>query len=188
MLQDKKSIRKEILSKRGALKAETLLDAGLTALKDISSLDQYQNAKTLMVYMDFRGEVPTDILIAHALSLGKKLVLPLTDKDFNIIPYEVVPKDDSIEDSLSLSSFGILEPNPKVCKLADPSTIDMVIVPGVAFDLTGNRLGYGKGCYDRFLPKLRPEVFKLGLAHQVQLVRELPTDDTDIRMDAITIV
>lgn len=188
MSEEKKAIRKEILSKRNALQSEELTLAGISALKDILSLDQYQKAETLMLYMDFRNEVPTGPLMAHAISVGKRLVLPLTDENFEILPYEVLPEKGSIEKALKASSFGILEPNPEVCQLADSRSIDMVIVPGVAFDWMGNRLGYGRGCYDRFLPLLRPDAFKLGLAHQVQLVQSLPAGPSDIRMDAVTIV
>lgn len=188
MLDEKKAIRKEALAKRNALQSDEIIAAGISVLKDILPLEQYQKAETLMLYMDFRNEVPTGPLIAHAISVGKKLVLPLTDENFNIVPYEVLPEAGSIEKSLKISSFGIFEPNPEICREADPKSIDMVIVPGVAFDWKGNRLGYGRGCYDRFLPLLRQEAFKLGLAHQVQLVQSLPADPSDIPMDGVTIV
>ena len=81
--------------------------------------------------------------------------------------------------------MGIMEPDPLLCKPLDPSLIDLIIVPGVAFDSMGGRIGYGKGYYDRFLPQLRADVPKLGLAYDFQVLPRVPQDEFDIRMDAI---
>ncbi|MEG2199082.1 MAG: 5-formyltetrahydrofolate cyclo-ligase, partial [Anaerovorax sp.] len=84
--------------------------------------------------------------------------------------------------------MGIWEPNlhkrglPKP-SLINPAEIDLVILPGVAFDLEGNRLGYGKGCYDRFLPKLKPQAKKIALAYEFQIVKAIPIQPFDVKID-----
>ncbi|MGI6732149.1 MAG: 5-formyltetrahydrofolate cyclo-ligase [Anaerovoracaceae bacterium] len=188
ILDKKKNIRKQILSIRNNLESNTLEELSSIAREKISSMEEFKRAKTVMSYMDFRGEVPTGQLNDYIISTGKRLVLPLTDKDFNIIPYEIASDPDWKSKSLIKSSFGILEPNPDRCIIIDPTIIDFVIVPGVAFDLNFNRLGYGKGCYDCFLPLLRKDAFKLGLAHELQVVQEIPMDSTDIRLDSICVI
>ncbi len=188
MIQEKGSIRKRILAKRNELDVDFTQQAGKSAREKISEIIEFQRAETVMIYMDFRGEVPTDQLINEITSLGKRLVLPLTDEDFSIIPYEILHQADWKEKYLTRSTFGILEPNPNTCAIIDPSLIDFIIIPGLAFDRSGNRLGYGKGCYDRFLPLLRPDAFKLGLAYELQVVPNIPVDSTDYKLDAICVV
>lgn len=185
MIQDKNIIRNEILAQRSALEHCFIKDTEEITLKKLVQLEVYQKANTVMLYMDFRNEVPTGKLISDVIASGKRLVLPLTDKDFDIIPYEIISRNGSIADSLSISPLGISEPNPVFCTVIDPSVIDLVIIPGVAFDNSGNRLGYGKGCYDKFLPLLRKDAFKLGLAYDFQVIECIPTAPTDIKMDSI---
>lgn len=186
--EQKKSIRKQVLTKRNSLEPAPLRKAGEDALKKISEMEEFQRAKAVMIYMDAKGEVPTGPLINHILATGKRLVLPLTGKDFRIIPYEILPDPKWKEENLTKSSFGILEPNPDTCSLVDPAIIDFIVIPGVAFDSFSNRMGYGKGCYDCFLPLLRPDAFKLGLAHKFQMVEAVPTGPNDFQLDAICVV
>jgi len=185
MLQNKKSLRAQMIAKRDLLKPDYIYAAEEAALKKLVSKEAYQQAETVMLYMDFRNEFPTGKLISNIISSGKTLVLPLTDKDFTITPYAIPSQNGTITDFLKISSLGILEPNPDYCTAIDPKMIDLVIVPGVAFDQSGNRLGYGKGCYDHFLPKLRKDTVKLALAYDFQILESIPTDSNDIKMDDI---
>lgn len=88
-------------------------------------------------------------------------------------------------DSLQPGAMGIMEPDPHFCIAADPSEIDLIIVPGVAFDTVGGRIGYGKGCYDRFLSRLLADVPVIGLAYDFQVLPRVPQNTNDIRMDLI---
>jgi len=183
-MPDKTAIRKQILEKRAALPRSILDRTRKTAADKLIASEEYKNADTVMVYMDFRNEVPTGAIIEQIRSSGKKLVLPLTDKNFNIIPYEI-PGTGELSDYLTISAFGIAEPNPEVCTETDPASIDLVIIPGAVFDQYENRIGYGKGCYDRFLPLLPPEAFKLALAYDFQILPCIPAGPADIKMDKI---
>lgn len=187
---DKNLIRKEILTKRKALTAEWIDSFERSVFSRFISSEAFLSSKVIMLYMDFRNEVPTKLMIEATIKAGKKLILPLTDSNFHIIPYEIPVGEKeitevTIEKYFITSSLGIREPNPSLCPKADPLTIDFIIVPGVAFDQEGNRLGYGKGCYDRFLPKLNPNALKLGLAYDFQILKNIPHEQTDIKLDGI---
>lgn len=183
-MPDKNSIRKQILEKRASLTPDILERSGKMAAEKLILMEEYINAKTVMIYMDFRNEVPTGPIIERIRSSEKNLVLPLTDKDFHLIPYEI-PREEKLTAYLITSNYGISEPNPESCRLADLTAIDLVVVPGSVFDQYENRIGYGKGCYDIFLIKLSQSAFKLGLAYDFQVLPCIPADSTDIKMDKI---
>ena len=86
---------------------------------------------------------------------------------------------------LAKSPLGIREPDILRCRSANAEDIELVIVPGVAFDVSGNRIGYGRGCYDQFLPSLADSANTIGLAYDFQVFDHLPHDYGDIRMDHI---
>jgi len=183
-MSDKITLRKQILRIRASLPPHILRRSGAAAADKLASMKEFIDAKTVMAYMDFRNEVPTGMIIESIRSSGKKLVLPLTDKNFNIIPYEI-PEEGTLTDYLVTSAHGIAEPDPNLCREADPSSIDLIIIPGSAFDQYENRMGYGKGCYDRFLAALPSVPFKLALAYDFQVLPCIPADPTDVRMDKI---
>lgn len=183
-MPDKLTLRKQVLEKRASLPSYILIKSRKSAADRLVTMDEYIHAETVMVYMDFRNEVPTGAIIEQIRSSGKRLVLPLTDKNFNIIPYEI-PEAGELADYLATSSYGIAEPNPAVCIEADSESIDLVIIPGAVFDQYENRIGYGKGCYDRFLNSLPPRAFKLALAYDFQVLPCIPSDPADVKMDKI---
>jgi 5,10-methenyltetrahydrofolate synthetase len=186
-MPDKITIRNQILEKRASLAPQIIDMARSAAGSKLALMEEYINANTVMVYMDFRNEVPTGLIIEQIRCSGKNLVLPSTDENFIITPYDI-PKEGSLSDYLITSRIGISEPNPSVCRKADLSSIDFVVVPGSVFDQYENRMGYGKGCYDKFLATLSPRTFKLGLAYDFQVLPCIPADPTDMKMDKILTV
>lgn len=149
---------------------------------EISTASEPHNAPykfTIMSYMSYKNEFPTHKLNKKILENNWLLVLPYTDSDFNIIPCIIESYDKLVE-----SPLGIPEPVPALCKKAEIKDIDIIIMPGVAFDLNGNRAGFGKGCYDRFLadsdadPARRPAL--AALAYEMQLTQNVPAEPTDI--------
>ncbi len=202
--QTKEALRTEMLKKRGALDRDFIRRAGSRALDLLRELKVFDSARTVMLYMDCRNEFPTDPILSELSLLGKSAVLPLTGPDFRITPYtlwEETPagslagekKEDSFESPviasfrslLCPSPMGIPEPDPRNCRQTRPAEIDLVIVPGVVFDRAGRRIGFGKACYDRFLPLLRTDVPKIGLAYEFQVLPQIPSEPTDIPMDFI---
>ena len=183
-MPDKTAIRQQVLEKRSSLAPQTIERAGSSAAEKLAAMEEYKSANTIMAYMDFRNEVPTGAIIEMIRNSGKQLLLPLTDKDFNLIPY-LIPEKESLPDCLITSAYGIAEPDPGRCIEADLSSIDLIIIPGSVFDQYENRMGYGKGCYDRFLASIGPKAFRLALAYDFQVLPCIPADPTDVKMDKI---
>lgn len=132
-----------------------------------------------MLYVSTNKEVDTREIIQKALQEGKQVIVPLTrKKKRRIVPCLLKSWGD-----LAPGNYGILEPQKaQSFPLAD---IELVIVPGVAFDREGRRLGRGKGYYDRFLAHLSPTIPRIGLAFQTQMVEKVPIQGSDIPVDVI---
>jgi 5-formyltetrahydrofolate cyclo-ligase len=132
-------------------------------------MEEYRKAKTILFYASCKGEVDTLEMIRKTRSAQKMIGLPKVIDNVNFTPFRV----DDITD-LRVGSYGILEPQAEDSKKWRQDTIDLVIVPGIAFDRRNNRLGRGKGYYDRFLKSLPRDVPTIGLAFDFQIVNCLP--------------
>ncbi|HLD86993.1 MAG TPA: 5-formyltetrahydrofolate cyclo-ligase [Candidatus Nanoarchaeia archaeon] len=173
--EQKNLIRKDILEKRNSLKMEQIREYSEAIIKNLLVLDGYSKSKVVMLYASFGSEVDTHALIQNSL-LSKKVVLPKVN-DGVIIPSLILSYDNLMPDFR-----GILEPIEALP--IKHSTIDSVIVPGIAFDSQGNRLGFGKGNYDRFLKRATHAV-KIGLAYDSQMVESIPSQEHDVPMDFV---
>jgi len=134
----------------------------------------FRNASTIFIYHSLSDEVQTHSFIKKWKD-KKKFLLPVVKGDYLELRYYT---DNHL---LCEGRFGIKEPTGETC--IDYSVIDLAIIPGVSFDLSGNRLGRGKGFYDRLL--LKVDCMKVGICFAFQLVNQLPCDDHDIRMDIV---
>jgi len=162
----KSELRKAVLRARRALSPAEVAEKSALVIEKVLLMKEYLQADTIMVYLDFRNEVQTGPLVRHSLSAGKRVTVPLTDTaNHKLIPslLQNFPGD------LQPGTWGILEPKPDCLRYVDPTEIDLVFVPGVAFDLSGNRLGYGGGFYDRFLLQTGPHTFFIALAFELQV-------------------
>ncbi|CCO08075.1 5-formyltetrahydrofolate cyclo-ligase [Desulforamulus hydrothermalis] len=163
---DKNTLRKQMLAARSSLTEQARQDKSRRITEQLLALPCYQTARTVMAYLDYRSEVATELLITHALQAGKRLAVPVVNRqDKTMLPslLENFPQD------LVPGPYGIRQPAPGSIRPVPVQELDLVLVPGVAFDARGNRLGYGGGYYDRFLPRLRPDARAVGLAYQLQL-------------------
>lgn len=175
----KNEIRKSTIAERGALPKEVVAEKSNLITAKLVELPEYEQAQTLMVYIDFRNEVQTRNIIQHALSHGKRVTIPVTDvKQKRLTPslLKHFPGD------LTPGTWGILEPKPQSFRPVAPEEIDLVLVPGVAFDVQGNRLGYGGGFYDRFLPRTKPDTIYIALAFELQVKNNVCPGDYDVPM------
>lgn len=146
------------------------------------SIDCIKKADTIMLYLDFNNEVKTDKLVQNLISMGKRVVSPISVKETReLLPYEI--KD--LNSNIKISDYGIREPDPQTSQYIDPKEIDVVIVPAIAFDKNGFRLGYGAGFYDRFLITLRDDAITVGVAFELQVFDEIPIEDHDVKLDYI---
>jgi 5-formyltetrahydrofolate cyclo-ligase len=158
-------------------------EASQLILERLAGLPEYVAAETVMGYVHFRSEVRTRGFLAAALGSGRRIVVPycLADR-LELFLLE------SMED-LAPGTWGIPEPKAELRSLlerrVDPGRLDLVVVPGVAFDRRGGRLGYGKGYYDKLLIHVRRDARRVGLAFECQLFPEVPAGPHDVPMDKV---
>ena len=137
----------------------------------------YRQCESVMFYLAMKDEVQTDLMIKDALWRGKQVCVPLLGEKYG----EMEAAGITSLDSLIVGKYGLKMPDPDRTKIIFPASIQMVVVPGVAFDREGNRLGLGAGYYDRFLPETVDSVL-VGMAWSCQLMDTLPHAEHDIRM------
>lgn len=178
----KSEIRKDVLKARQSLNPREVAEKSAAVVRRILEREEYRRSRTLMAYVDFRQEVQTAGLIQAALAAGKRVAVPVTDVAGKRLTPSLLldyPGD------LIPGTWGILEPAPDRLRPVDPAELDLVIVPGVAFDFKGNRLGYGGGFYDRFLPCTRPDTVYLAPAFELQIRPEVYPDLHDCPMHLV---
>ena len=178
-MESKKDLRKRILSIRNNMPGEDVVNNSRIIRDKIIGLDVYKQSKVIFIYMDFKNEVMTSDLIKHMLSEKKRVVVPYTDTISTVL----IPSEITGESDLKLNSFGYSE--PKKVSPVNIEEIDLVIVPGVVFDKNLNRIGFGKGYYDRILNKLKASARKVAVAHDFQVLEEIPAEEHDVKMDMI---
>lgn len=175
-IKEKQNLRKRILTLLREQEEEDRLKKSLVIQKKLFKLIEAHKASTILFYASFDGEVCTFEMIKQARRLGKTLGLPVV----NTITKEMIPCyfEESIED-LKEGYFGIKTPHYNEKNRMSLEKLDIVIVPGVAFDREKNRLGRGGGYYDRFLKNLPDSVLTVGVAFDFQIVQSLPLGDHD---------
>ena len=178
-MESKKDLRKRILSIRNNMPGEDVVNNSRIIRDKIIGLDVFKQSKVIFIYMDFKNEVMTSDLIKHMLSEKKRVVVPYTDTISTVL----IPSEITGESDLKLNSFGYSE--PKKVSPVNIEEIDLVIVPGLVFDKNLNRIGFGKGYYDRILNKLKASARKVAVAHDFQVLEEIPAEEHDVKMDMI---
>ncbi len=171
----KAEIRKVVEDRIRHLTSEQRRMAAEKIKELICALREFIKSRVVMVYLAKEDEVDTTPIVDCAEREGKELVVPVVRGD------EIKPC--RLEGKLRKGTFGILE--PEVYREVDIAKLDMVLVPGRAFDRHGNRIGRGKGYYDRFLAQLPPNVIKIGVCFSCQIFDSLPVQSTDIPVDLV---
>jgi len=178
----KSQLRKEIVQKRDLLLKELIIENSNIIKKNLFSINEFKSAKNIMFYVSFRSEVFTHDMIRESLHQGKRVFVPITKlKEKKLVISEI--KDFNKE--LELSTYGILEPKMIFQRISDVNILDVVIVPGVVFDLHGNRIGYGGGYYDNFLKNIPSKVLRIGLCFECQIVNNIPVDSYDEKVNIL---
>lgn len=177
----KQQIREQAHANRNAQENKDELSRQIVAR--CMELPEYQNAKTVLFYIDVRSEVRTRNDLANALTGGKKIVVPYcVDGELHLFHLQDIGE-------LEIGMYKILEPKadlrPVAAKRVEVEEIDMIIVPGVAFDRRGGRTGHGKGYYDKLLEHARHDTPLVALAFECQLFDEIPMQEHDVYMDKV---
>jgi 5-formyltetrahydrofolate cyclo-ligase len=168
----KRAIRNTILARLNIQKEEDRTEKSSLIKKRLFRQSVFKKAKTVMFYIALSGEVDTKDMIKEAQNLGKKILVPVCwNRTIIACVLDITAK-------LQRGLYGVWEPVIK--KPVDLNELDLVIVPGLAFDKSGNRLGRGKGYYDRFLQKIPHRVTTIGLAFDFQILSSVPSTATDI--------
>lgn len=183
-MKTKKLFREEVACYRKMETKEEVENKSVEIAQKLFKLNQFKASQAVMCYMDFNNEVMTKHIIDYCFDLGKRVILPLVDTVNGIrriVPYEVF----NLQQDVMPGAFGILEPRKESARIFKPEEIDLVIVPGVAFDLHRNRIGYGAGFYDRFFEYVSPKCTKIGVAFEFQIYDEVAVEEHDIPLDLI---
>lgn len=179
VFQLKQQLRNDIKSVRAKLAPQEVTELSTRVLSHLEKIPAFKAAKTVHSYVAWHKEVETYSLIDCLLQKGVKVVVPLVE------PQRLTLRHIAIKSlsELGRGYLGIPEPSASCDNEVAIDEFDIVLVPGVAFDRAGNRLGYGGGYYDRFLMQVRKP--KIGLAFDLQLVDRLPTRADDEPVDII---
>jgi 5-formyltetrahydrofolate cyclo-ligase len=175
----KQQIRSKILFRLRTQKEDTRNRKSKKILEKLLRTGVFKTAKIIMFYIAFDGEVNTEDMIKEAKKLGKIVTVPVCKR--NRITIRPCILDDNT--GLKKGPYGICEPSTK--RFIRLKTLDLVIVPGIAFDKKGNRLGRGKGCYDRFLKRIPKDTPSIGLAFGFQILPTIPAKTHDVSVDRV---
>lgn len=177
----KNDIRKEVLKKRDKISRDVKTIKDLSIKKRLFSLQEFMDAKIVFFYASFKSEVETLTMIKETLDMDKRVILPKVQREESGVRlYEI--KDIN---ELLPGYMGIPEPLSQNGYFLSLDEVDLIIIPGVAFDYSGNRLGYGGGYYDMLLAERQKKIPIIALAYEEQLVDKIPSEPHDIRIDMV---
>lgn len=174
-------IRQRMRAKLAAMSDEERHQASNNACARLVNLELFKHASVIMLYMPLALEVDTIPAAIRSFQMGKTVCVPRIDwkrKDMNAV--EVTSFDDHV---METDEHGLR--SPRGGRLLVPASIDVVVVPGLAFDMLGNRVGRSGGYYDRFVSRLRRSAMTVGLAFDGQIIDEAPVLERHVRLDVV---
>lgn len=174
---NKDELRHAMRARRRALSQEEQRRASLAVLERVRAFAPYREARSVMAYMACRGELDLSPVLLDALAQGKTLLLPRCEAPGIMTARRVTDLS-----QLAAGAYGLMEP-AQCCAVFPPEEINLIFVPGTAFDALGGRLGQGGGYYDRFLARTR--ALRAGVCHDFALTARVPQQAHDARMDCI---
>ena len=180
-METKTRIRKETLCKRSALSFLEQKEKSDSVMGWLIGMDVFKNADLILLYKDYKNEVMTDAIFYASVSKQKKVAYPKVNGDD--MDFYMVESLDRLKEGYK----GIFEPDDTCRVVIAEDIVDknvLMLLPGAAFDKYGNRIGYGKGFYDRYLNKI-PVSHTAALSYSLQLVEEIPSEEHDKTVDFI---
>ncbi len=177
-MTQKASIRRDCLARRDALSQSEKKAKSRTIHERLSTVDEFRAASQLLCHVSKDSEVETQALMENLLKEGRRVLIPVAKRD-GTLQWSKLNRLDELEPG----AFGVLEPRADSLRLREPAKNALVIVPCVAFDMSGQRLGYGKGFYDRFLAQHGGKT--IGLAFETQKVERIPAEAHDVPLDVV---
>lgn len=175
-MTDKAELRRSLIRQRMEISTIEKAERSARIAQRVLALSAYKNAENILMYAAVRNEVETHGLIRQAISDGKRIYLPVTRGRRKMDAVRIQDRAELVAGRLDI-------PEPKDGAIISPAEIDLVLVPGVAFDRTGARIGYGAGYFDAYLKNVR--CAKLALAFDAQILERIDAEPHDVRMDGI---
>ena len=180
--EKKQDIRDDVANKLATLSADEI-DKQRQAIENrLFEFANFLESRIVLLYTPARNEVDTMEIIRRSYMYGKILVLPAFDPNSHTVQLHKV---DDLDKDLIQGTRGNLEPNPKRCKTVPIDCLDIAIVPGLAMDEKGGRIGQGNGYYDRLMPELPITTRKVGLVYEQQIVPLVPLESHDKYVDIV---
>ncbi|MFO7951401.1 MAG: 5-formyltetrahydrofolate cyclo-ligase [Bacillota bacterium] len=180
--EEKSKLRKKIIRLRDELSPVEIIRKSQMIGEKLFALPAYCDAAAVMFFLTFGSEVDTRPMVEETFRRGKVALAPKTlSENRELIPSKILDWDKD----LSPGAYNIPEPKQGALRPYPPEKIDLLIVPGVAFDSKKRRLGYGGGYYDRFFERLKEDTPLIALAFELQILSEIPSDQWDRRVDLI---
>jgi 5-formyltetrahydrofolate cyclo-ligase len=185
--EEKALLRKLVLEKRRALSDHERGAKSIAVQERLLGLEEFNQGGVIHLFLSFKGEVMTDGIVRKCLTLGKRVVVPVVTGGTEGLFFSELKK---YPDEVEQGALGIPEPKKEYIRRVEIGIIDLFVLPGVAFDTEGNRLGYGRGYYDRILGRTAPvqaigHVPLVALAFELQLVDCIPASVHDVRVHKI---
>ena len=172
----KDDLRKFNKAKRKEMLPQEVFEKSKKASEIFLNNEIYQGSNVIMLYYPLRNEIDTSEILKNALLDGKTVIYPITDMATN----EITPIIVDSRTKFSKGAYSVFEPIEKIVYNGE---IDAILVPGIAFDKNGWRVGFGKGCYDRFLKNV--DAIKIGFCYDFQIADKIDNDDYDIKMNCL---
>jgi 5-formyltetrahydrofolate cyclo-ligase len=182
ILLSKRKLRKEILSRLKAVKSLEILKKSAVIRDRLFALEEFKRARCVIAYVSMPDEVDTHQLIDESIGMGKQIGVPVLTAakgkkgKRDLIISQITDRIKQLE----IGPYGIKQPKQSDIKPVPCKEMDLILVPGLAFDREGNRLGRGKGYYDRFLEKIPKTALTIGLCFDFQVAESVPKLPHDI--------
>ncbi len=177
-------LRQQLLSQLKGQDSVVRQNKSKSVLEQLKKLPDFVSSKSIMFYISLSEEVDTLPLLKETIKSGRTVTIPYINKVSNSLISVSISDPDN---DLTPGSYGIMEPKAHLVRQYDVNLLDLVFVPGLAFDREGHRLGRGKGYYDRFLKTLPSYVKRIGLAFDFQILDIIPVNQHDERLDQVIV-
>ena len=179
--QERERLRAEVLHKRDSIPPSVRSELSRRIVDRAINRIEENRANAVLIYLSMRSEVETGGLLDYLLTQNRIALAPvMCMRQRDLTPYRIM----DAKDDLVLHPYGVYQPNNETCPSFPLNQIDLIFVPGVAFDLRGYRIGYGAGFYDRFLPQC-PQAVWIGLAYEAQIVTDTFPQAWDVPLHQI---
>lgn len=178
----KKSVRKRMFDKRNEMNLSQVQELSRKIVNTLTKVPIFKQSNNIMLYLSFNNEVDSYELIEYCLGNKKCVIVPYCNKEGKqIIPAKI----ENFEKQLVKNDYGFLESKLEYIKPEPIDSIDLIIIPGLAFDKRCYRIGYGTGYYDRFLGKVNSKIPTIGLVFDYQIIDSAEVDEFDIPLDYV---